>query len=262
MEARSRASWEAINLSPVRRRILASTYGSALPHALTLSSLPGDQGAPIRKHIPWPAGDCLGLFATLDGRRGYKLSPVGSERISFSRRRRALLVRLCEHVATGYWLRSLSPCTGRAEDNAAAVCTPDGRVLHDTGTAPELSASLVDAVRNMDRARCRRRKRTPEEATELWQALLAGQYTLVESTECGGRRLILAVRCRTPRPALTQREAAIAVAAARGAANKTIAAELGLATGTVGVHLGAALRKLGCPNRRALARWLRAGGPS
>lgn len=249
----------AAALNRSRSPLLAVGYGRPQPNMGVISELPGELSSPIRRNLPHLAVDSLGCFGSLDGRRGYLLAPTSSTQLRVPRRRREQLTRLSEHLATGYWLRGLRAEAAPLEAGAAAVCTPDGRVLHDSGEHPALSAGLADAVRNMDRARCRRKKRTPAEAAELWQALLAGQYTLVESTERDGRRLILAVRCRTPRPALSPREAAVAVSAARGAANKAIAAELGLATGTVGVHLAAALRKLGCPSRSALAQWLSLG---
>lgn len=246
----------SLSSSPHRRQLLAGTYGRPQPHVTSTADFPASLVLPVTSNLPWRSGEALGCFGSLDGNRGYFLGPASPDRMRVSRRRRQELERLAEHVATGYWLRALRPPATPLAGSAAAVCTPDGRVLHDAGEAPELSGQLVDAVRNMDRARCRRKRRSTGEATELWQALLAGQYTLVESFERDGRRLILAVRCRTPRPALTEREAAVAAAAARGAANKAIAAELGLATGTIGAHLATALRKLGCSSRKSLAQWL------
>jgi DNA-binding CsgD family transcriptional regulator len=236
--------------------LLASGYARPQPQAGLISDLPRELAVVITNNLPWGKGDSLGCFGTLDGKRGYFLGPTHPDRLRFSRRRRQQLDRLSEHLAVGHWLQALRAAGHPLVDRAAAVCAPDGKVLHREAQAPELSERLVDAVRGMDRARCWRRKHTTGEATELWQALLVGQYTLVESMERNGRRLVLAVRCRTPRPSLTEREMAVAVSAARGFANKKIAAELGVATGTVGVHLAAALRKLGCPNRRVLAQWL------
>lgn len=256
----SRRIVEAANAFPHRKTMLSLGFGASTPRITVVSELPPQMAATVRSVMPWPDSDIVSLFGSLDGKQGYVMSPGGSGRFRISRHRRRQFTRLSEHLAAGYRLRALSPTASSLENGAAAVCTPDGRVLHDAGDAPALSERLVDAVRGMDRARCRRQKRTPEEATELWQALLVGQYMLVETFERSGRRLILAVRCRTPRPALTRREAAVAALAARGAANKTIAADLGLATSTVGVHLAAALRKLGCPSRRALSQWLQARG--
>lgn len=252
----SRRGLQDSNRLPQRQRMLALSFAGTTPQIAVLSDWSHEISTPVRQQIPWQDGDCIGLFGSLDGEQGFVVSPGKAGHYRLSRRRREQLTRLSEHLATGYWLRALR-APGSLESSADAVCTPDGKVLHhDVIQAPYLAEQLVDAVRGMDRARCRRQKHTPQEATELWRALLAGRYTLVESVERNGRRLILAVRCRTPRPGLTEREAAVAASAARGAANKAIAAELGLATSTVGVHLTAALRKLRCPNRRALSQWL------
>lgn len=255
----ARGCAEALNRS--RSPMIAVGYGRPQPHAGLISDLPHELSLPIRGNLPWRTGDSLGCFGSLDGRQGYFLGPTSSDRLRISRRRREQLTRLSEHLATGYWLRALRSPEQAMLAVVDAICTPDGKVLHqDARSASDLSGRLIDAVRGMDRARCRRQKRSPDEATELWQALIAGRYTLVESFERDGRRLILAVRCRTPRPALTEREGAVTSAAARGSSNKAIAAELGMATATVGVHLATALRKLSCPNRRALVQWLQPSG--
>lgn len=199
----------------------------------------------------------FGLVGTLDGAHGVALAAGGEEHVSVSRRRQANLTRLCEHLAVGYWLRRLSErATPTVEEHAEAVFSADGKLLHrrSSVSAQEVGV-LVDAVRNMDRARCRRQKRSPDEAMQLWQALVAGELTLVEQLERNGRRVVLAVRCRGPHQALTEREAAVVRYAAQGLGNKQIAAQLGIATSTAGVHVSAALRKLHLRGRRSLAAW-------
>lgn len=248
-----------INATP-ERALLQLSYALPAPSVSALSSLPQPYQARMREQMPWPSGDYLGLFGTLDGQRGYQLCPGGPQLMKPSPRRQAQLLRLCEHLAAGFWLRRLR-AEGRAPDEATAdaVLTPDGSTLSQRPLLPTPARQqLIEAVRAMDRARCRRRQRTPEEATQLWQALVGGQYALVESFERNGRRLMLAVRCRYPQPVLSEREGAVARRAADGYSNKQIGAELGLATGTVGVHLSSALRKLRCPNRKLLVDWLAA----
>jgi DNA-binding CsgD family transcriptional regulator len=252
-----RRGTQKANQSAQRELMLARSFAAGRPHAVLLSDWPPELSAPFREPLPWDDADCIGFFGSLQGAQGYLISPGKSGSWRLTSRRREQFTRLSEHLAAGYWLHTLRAQDGAPQANtAAAVSTPDGRLLRELEGAPELSQRLVDAVRGMDRARCRRKKSSPREAVELWQGLIAGQYTLVESFERDGRRLILALRCRTPRPALTEREAAVARAAASGAANKAIASDLGLATSTVGVHIASALRKLGCPSRRALSHWL------
>jgi DNA-binding CsgD family transcriptional regulator len=254
---------EAVNQSPERQRILRATYGASEPTVAALTELPRREQEPLRQHLPWPQGDMLALFGSLDDGFGVKLGTAGPSWQVPSARRRVQLLRLSEHLAVGYWLRRQragSP-TG-APSEVVAVYSPEGRRLDraPAGADRALDSRLVDAVRGMDRARCRQRKHAPDETTALWQAFVAGRYTLIESFERGGRRVVLAVRCRSPRPALSARETAVALAAARGLPNKLIADELGISANTVGVHLRTALRKLGCPSRRLLSAWLQPKG--
>lgn len=250
---------DAVNRSPDRQRILRATYGASSPLVAALTEFPRGQQEPLRQHLPWPQGDMLALFGSLDDGFGVKLGTAGPTWQVPSARRRAQLLRLSEHLAVGYWLRrQRAGSAASAPAEVIAVYAPEGRRLDRLPAAGDraLDARLVDAVRGMDRARCRQRKHAADETTQLWQAFVSGRYTLVESFERGGRRVVLAVRCRSPRPALSAREAAVALAAARGLPNKLIGAELGISANTAGVHLHAALRKLGCPSRRLLGAWL------
>lgn len=251
---------EAINRSQHRNSFLRGTYGTKSPSVAAFSELPRQHQDPVRQHLPWPCGDTLGLFGSLDGSHGINLGTASPASQGPSARQRAELVRLSEHLAVGYWLRRLrAGSQPSAPAEVAAVYAPEGRRLDRAPPAGDrsLDARLVDAVRHMDRARCRQRKHAPEEASERWQALVAGKYALIESFERGGRRVVLAVSCRSPRPALTARELAVARRAARGLPNKLIGDELGISASTAGVHLAVALRKLGCPSRRLLGAWLR-----
>ena len=235
-------------------------FTNSRPSVYAVSELMPVRQAPLRESMPWPEGDILGVFGTLDGAGGFILGPSGPQSLKPPARQRDKLNRLSEHLAIACWLRQ-ARSRGTLASSVDAVFAPDGASLH-RNTQSELSAPrharLVDAVRALDRARCRRRKRSPGEATELWCGLVDGQYAIVESFERDGRRLILGVKCRSPQPLLTAREAAVAHGAARGLANKRIGDQLGIAPGTVAIHLRTALRKLTCPNRRALAQWLQA----
>ena len=249
----------AVNHCTDRGRFLDRTYGSSSPTVAAISELPRQHQEALRHHLPWPRGDTLGLFCSLDGAGGVQLGTASPSSQRPPARRRAALMQLSEHLAVGYWLRrqrASSPPSAAPE--VVAVYAPEGRRLDRVASSGDrtLEASLVDAVRGMDRARCRQRKHAPDETAALWRAFVAGRYALVESFERGGRRVVLAVRCRSPRPALSAREAAVALAAARGLPNKLIGDELGISASTVGVHLRVALRKLGCPSRRLLSTWL------
>jgi DNA-binding CsgD family transcriptional regulator len=255
----------AVNQSPERQRILRTTYGASSPTVAAFTEFPRREQEPLRQHLPWPQGDMLALFGSLDDGFGVKLGTAGPSWQVPSPRRRAELLRLSEHLAVGYWLRrQRAGWPTSAPPEVLAVYAPEGRRLDRAPASGDraLEARLVDAVRGMDRARCRQRKHAPDETTALWQAFVAGHYALIESFERGGRRVVLAVRCRSPRPALSAREAAVALAAARGLPNKLIGDELGISANTAGVHLRTALRKLGCPSRRLLSAWLHPKGIS
>jgi DNA-binding NarL/FixJ family response regulator len=143
----------------------------------------------------------------------------------------------------------------KVEDEA--VLSPSGSLLHATGVAKQADARgrLRDAARAMDRARGPLRRNDPQEALELWRALCAGRWSLVDRFESDGRRFLIAHRNQPHLPnlrGLSQREASVAAFAQLGQSNKEIAYTLGLSPSSVATHLSGALRKLGLPSRAAL----------
>ncbi|MET0412963.1 MAG: hypothetical protein ABW217_16775, partial [Polyangiaceae bacterium] len=95
----------ALNQAPERQRILRATYGASTPTVAALTEFPRQGQEPLRQHLPWPQGDMLALFGSLDDGFGVKLGTAGPSWQVPSARRRAELVRLTEHLAVGYWLR-------------------------------------------------------------------------------------------------------------------------------------------------------------
>jgi DNA-binding CsgD family transcriptional regulator len=141
--------------------------------------------------------------------------------------------------------------------NPDAVLRPDGRLEHAEGAAkPNLARdSLQRAVVAYDRARGSLRRRDPDEAVAIWQALVAGRWSLVDHFDTDGRRFVVAHRNDAIPPdgrALTLRERQVLAYAAIGHSNKQIAYDLGLATSTVGWHLARARSKLRLPSLAAL----------
>ena len=59
---------------------------------------------------------------------------------------------------------------------------------------------------------------------------------------------------------LSPRETEVATLIAQGEANRTIATQLFLSERTVEQHVRSILRKLGLPNRAAVAAWVASGG--
>ena len=97
---------------------------------------------------------------------------------------------------------------------------------------------------------------SPERALALWQGLVAGEWSLVDHWESGGRRYLAAYRnrpeLRDPR-ALTPTECATLKYLALGASNKDIGFALGLPAGTVSSSVTKVMKKLGVKRRVDLA---------
>jgi DNA-binding CsgD family transcriptional regulator len=144
-----------------------------------------------------------------------------------------------------------------------AVLEPGGRLLHASGPAVAKTAreALRTAAVAQDRARTRRRTRDGAKATELWWALVAGRWSLVDQFERDGRRFLVARANEpeaAPRAALTHRESQLAGFAALGHSIKMIAYELGLSPSSVSRSLTTVARKLGARSRVELIRAMQA----
>lgn len=143
-----------------------------------------------------------------------------------------------------------------------ALLEPSGKIAH---AGSELAAdraareALVEAVNAMERARHDDVRSSPDRALRLWQGLVAGEWSLVDHWEQGGRRYIAAYQnppnVSDPR-ALTTNERAVLEYLALGATNKEIIYTLGLPEGTVSTCVTQILRKLGVKKRVELAALL------
>lgn len=169
--------------------------------------------------------------------------------------------RVAAHIAAGLRLRdqltSPNPMQG-----AEAILSPSGRVEHAEADAREADARtrLRQAALNIDRARSRLRRDDPDQALELWRALVSGRWSLLEHFERDGRRYLVARRNEpgvTDPRALSQRERQVTWCAALGHPNKLIGYELGLSLSSVASHLAAASRKLGVSSRAELVSLVR-----
>jgi DNA-binding CsgD family transcriptional regulator len=155
--------------------------------------------------------------------------------------------------------RSLQGATpGPDAPRTEAVLSPDGRVLDARGPAAIRSLSaVVEAVRRTERARLRRTG--PEERLALWTALFEGRWSIVETVERDGKRMLLACRNEPETAALrnlSSLERSVVEFVALGHPYKYVAYELGISLSGVAAHLQHALRKLGLPSRAALIRVL------
>lgn len=166
------------------------------------------------------------------------------------------LGRVAVHVGAALRLRAQ---LSSGESDAEAILSPAGRVLHAEGEGQSAAAraTLSEAVCSVERARGRTRRSDPDEALDLWRALFAGRWSIVEHVERDGKRMLVARRNAPGAPdaaALAPRERAVLAYAALGHSFKLIAYELGLATSTVHARLASGMRKLGVPSRSELIR--------
>ncbi|MBX3131327.1 MAG: hypothetical protein KF718_31695 [Polyangiaceae bacterium] len=167
------------------------------------------------------------------------------------------------HLGAALRLRALA--VPSAEDpDTEAVLSPSGKVLHATGAAATARGreSLTHSVLASQRARRASRTASPTEALREWTALVQGHWTILETIERDGKRLVLARRNRMKSLdllALSADERDVLWLAAHGHSYKFIAYELGLPIGTVTGRLRRAMRKLRIGSRVELLQRLGLG---
>jgi DNA-binding CsgD family transcriptional regulator len=177
---------------------------------------------------------------------------TSSDRSRWGPREAAAWRRLAAHVSAAFRMRRQFNLEGSTAPNpsaAEAILDPNGSLQHATEPAQSdtVRTALRRAVLAFDKARGPLRRRDPERATELWQALVAGRWSLIDHFDSDGRRFVIAHRNDAAVPdlrGLTLREQQVAAHAALGHSNKVIAYQLGLSIGTVGGHLVSARAKL------------------
>jgi DNA-binding CsgD family transcriptional regulator len=173
--------------------------------------------------------------------------------------------RVAAHLAAAYRIRRLvAKLVGALGEGAptvphAAVLDPDGSLQHAEPRAQVSRERLRQGVLAMERARSRRlRSSDPDESLSLWQALLDGQYSLVDHFDSDGRRYVLAVR-NPPEGAklrgLTPRERQVAGLIGLGHSLDEIAYQLGITSKSlVSRAQTVVLRKLGLKSRTELCK--------
>ena len=171
---------------------------------------------------------------------------------------RAALDAMGAHLGAALRLRSLleSRAPSADDDTTEAVIAPCGKILDARGAKATGSLTkLVEAAKRTERARSR--KATPEERLVLWTAIFDGQWSIVDSTENDGKRMLLACRNEprtTPMRKLSPRERSVVAYAALGHSYKYIAYELGLSVSAVSSIARGSIRKLGLKSRAELIR--------
>lgn len=178
---------------------------------------------------------------------------------------RVVLDAVSAHLGAAMRLRRLAYSKSADDAVVEGIFSADGRLLDARGDVQSAEARepLLDAVLRSERARLR--GASDEERLEIWTSLVDGRWSILETVERDGKRLLLACRNdpkTAPLRALTARERAVVSAAAYGHAYKFIAYELGIPISTVAATLERALRKMGIPSRTALVTlFARAGAP-
>ncbi len=233
----SRTFWSAAPATYEPFRRLYRSVGIGDSFAIVAPSGNGDD---VELHIPIPLG---------------RPPPPPRTRQQLS----SVVSHLASAVRLRLWLDGRRPSPDDLP--AEAILDPRGRVQHLTHATRDeaVRGHLVEAVRRMDRARGGLRWRSPEEALSLWDALVDGQWSLVDHVDSDGRRYVLArrnpPRCRDPRALLPQERAVVALVV-KGRSNKAIGIELGLAASSVAGYLRSSQAKLGVASRRALIEML------
>ncbi|MFT3924371.1 MAG: LuxR C-terminal-related transcriptional regulator [Myxococcales bacterium] len=174
---------------------------------------------------------------------------------------RSTLHRMRIHVESGERLRLLSP------EQAVAVLSSEGKVLHLEGALGESGGSepLVQHTKVIARLRTQR-ERFKDDALQVWNALVDGQWSVVERVDSDGKRLYFAYenapQSRAYR-ALTPSEASVLDQSIQGLPGKYVAYSTGLQDSRISELLLSAANKLGFRTRHDLLRvasTLRASG--
>jgi len=172
---------------------------------------------------------------------------------------------LAAHVEAGYRLRqglqTLDRCEGLTDasphDAEAILESRNFRVADLAGRAKRGAArkKLREAALAIDRARGRLRNANPDNALEIWKALVQGRWSMVDWFDSDGRRFVLAIpnspHTGDPR-GLSERESQVVAEAVLGHTNKLIAYRLGLSTSRVSLLLRSSMRKLHTRTRAQL----------
>lgn len=184
------------------------------------------------------------------------------DRIDISQQEARVWARVAAHIAVGRRLRaSIANDVATLSDRGDAVLDPGGELKHAVGNAREAPArdALRRAVRAIDRARSELRNRDADEAMELWQGLVSGQWTLVDHFDSDGRRFVVAVR-NPPEtrasPGLSELERCVLGYVALGHTYKLVAYELGVSVSSVSAAVAGICKKLGVAGRVELASLL------
>jgi len=207
-----------------------------------------DPSGPLLKLVGMK--DALGMNAPA-GNLLLNASALWPEPIKLGHAERLLLSQITLHLAAGLALL-------QATSREVAVIDTRGRMVHATGALRERAVAepLVRHVGAVERSRSRRRRSDPRSLQD-WEALVGGQWGLVECTAQSGARYYAVLE--TPRNvrkvrALTELETKVLQLSARGAPGKLVGYALGISAGHVSRALQSCAMKVGVRSRTEIVR--------
>jgi DNA-binding NarL/FixJ family response regulator len=148
---------------------------------------------------------------------------------------------------------------------AEAILKPGGKVLDARGPAATRSARerLRQAVMQSEHARGPLLRQDPVQALSLWEALVEGRWSLVDSFDSDGGRLVVALEnvpgMRDPR-GLTATQRHIGEALGKGHRAKAISYDLGVSVSAVNNAVDEIKHKLGLRSRTDVAAFFAPAG--
>lgn len=229
-----------------------------LPAAAKRRQLYGEVQSYLAAKTPANFQDSMGLMAHTGTGWGLVLAaPLAKpERMDETERRR--WTRVAAHLAAGLRLRLKFSNLALDSDGVEAILRPDGRVEHASDATKSAGARerLRTAVQQIDRARTHTQRRQPDASLDLWKALVAGQWSLIDHFDTDQRRYVVAVKNDPDMPdprGLTRRERQIAEFFGMGRHIKEIGYILGLSPSTIANTLTSAQMKLRMGSKAELA---------
>jgi DNA-binding CsgD family transcriptional regulator len=218
-----------------------------------------------------PAKDLLAITAVDPSGVGLSLSILLPEVTTLTGKDREIWTMIGAHLVSGFRLRRYLEQARDAltkntplPNNAEAVLDPKKFEITDA-VGPAADNTTVEFIREtarlIDKARGRLRREDPDEALEIWRALVEGRWSMVDWFDSDGRRFVLAhpnpPNLKDPR-GLSERERQVATYAALGESNKLVSYRLGISQPKVSTTLKSAMHKLGVQTRPQLVEKLRA----
>lgn len=214
--------------------------------------------------------DMLTLWAMDPDVHGVGIHIPSSRMIDLDQKARQRWRMLSSHICAGHRLRRRLgyarqgvPLHRLSLEGGALLDSKRFSAAHASGEARgcDALAAIRKAAVQMDLARRRLRRGEVDEALNLWEEVMRGRWSVVDSFDSDGRRFILALsnahHVHDPR-GLTEREYQVAAHASTGDSCKLISYRLGISRSRVSALLRRVMLKLGVHTRAELMIKIRA----